>query len=441
MNQHDNDLLEGFQMTALGPLPAEWQVVALDTVLTEVDVRVRDFKASDASKFPILSLTKNFGLMLQSERFGKRIAIDDVSDYKVVQRGQIVYNPYVIWEGAVHILRTYDYGLVSPVYPVWRGKVNKAESYFVDRLLRMPLAIAAYNRFAAGAVNRRRAIRKKDFLAIQIPLPPLPEQRAIVHVLSTIQGAVEAQGKVIAAARELKKSLLRHLFTYGPVPPAQADQVPLQESEIGPVPGHWEVVTVGDVVEATQYGISLRGNQKGKYPILRMNNLTNGRVDTSDLQYVDLERRDFQKFRVNKGDILFNRTNSYELVGKTALFNMDGDYVFASYLVKVVTDNGKLFPNYLNYYLNWEIAQNRLRSLATRGVSQSNINATKLRGFQVSLPPLPEQRDIARILSAVDRKIEAEDKRKAALQTLLKTTLQHLMTGQVRVGAGPVPAP
>ena len=279
-----------------------------------------------------------------------------------------------------------------------------------------------------------RNFKLNDFLASEhIPLPPLPEQKAIAGVLSTIQKAIEAQDKIIAAARELKKSLMRHLFTYGPVPIAEAEKVPLKETEIGPVPEHWDVVAIGDVVASTQYGISLRGNQDGKYPILRMNNLVDGHVDNSDLQYVDLENDDFQKFRVNKGDILFNRTNSYKLVGKTAIFESGKDYVFASYLVKAVTDHARLHPWYLNYYLNCEFVQDRLRMLATRGVSQSNINATKLRGFRIPLPLLAEQQETARILLSVDKKIETEEKRRESLQTLFKTMLHLLMTGQVRV--------
>jgi type I restriction enzyme S subunit len=199
----------GFTDTSLGYLPSNWDITTLGDVLDEVNIRVQDFSTADASQFPVLSLTKNDGLILQSERFNKRIATKDVSNYKVVSKGQIVYNPYVIWEGAIHILRNFEYGLVSPAYPVWSTKSEKAVAYFIDEWLRTPLAIRAYNRFSAGAVNRRRAISKRDFRKIQIPLPPLPEQRAIAHVLSTVREAIEATERVIAAARELKRSLMK----------------------------------------------------------------------------------------------------------------------------------------------------------------------------------------------------------------------------------------
>jgi len=249
-----------------------------------------------------------------------------------------------------------------------------------------------------------------------------------------VQRAKEATERVITATRELKKSLMRHLFTYGPVPLNQADQVPLKETEIGPVPEHWEVVRLGEVLKRTQYGISRRGEREGRFPILRMNNLVDGKIDTSSLQYVDLNAQEFVKFQLRKGDVLFNRTNSIDLVGKTALFDLDGDYVFASYLIRLEVVKNRLMSEFLNFYMNWDKTQQRLKGLASRGVSQSNISATKLKGLSIALPPPSEQREIARIFQAVDRKIEAEENRKAALEALFKTLLHHLMTAKVRVG-------
>jgi type I restriction enzyme S subunit len=101
--------------------------------------------------------------------------------------------------------------------------------------------------------------------------------------------------------------------------------------------------------------------------------------------------------------------------------------------VRVVPKDGLLDSLFISYYLNWGFAQKRLKLLASRGVSQSNINATKLRGFHISLPPLPVQQEIAEILSALDVRIQAEESKKNSLEFLFKTLLELLMTGKIRI--------
>jgi type I restriction enzyme S subunit len=155
-----------------------------------------------------------------------------------------------------------------------------------------------------------------------------------------------------------------------------------------------------------------------------MTNQVAGRIVARDLQFADIGRDDLDKFRVMPGDLLFNRTNSFELVGRTAIFELEGDFVFASYLIRLRTASDRLNPLFLNFYLNGDEAQRRLKSIATRAVSQSNISATRLRGFPVPVPPLTEQRQIAAVLSAVQRAIERQE-RLLALTAELKKALMH----------------
>jgi type I restriction enzyme S subunit len=423
----------GVAQTRDGLLPHEWELTPLGDLLIESNTRLRDLANQTDQELPILSLTRSLGLILQSERFGKRIATQDLSHYKVVRRGEVVYNPYVIWEGAVHALRNFASGLVSPAYPVWSVQKEIAEPYFVDELLRMPQAISAYNKYAAGAVNRRRAIRKRDFLRISIPLPPLAEQRAIVGVLSAVRGEIDATEAVIEAARALRKSLMRYLFTFGPVATDRADDTALRETDVGLIPKDWETLAVSEVVALMQYGANTRAGPEGAYPILRMNNLTDGRIDISNLKYVDLDAQSAQRFKLEPGDLLFNRTNSLDLVGKTSLFDLPEHFVFASYLIRVKCNADRANPRFLNAYMNWDKTQSRLRMLATRGVGQSNISASKLRGLLICLPPADVQSVIAGLLHTVDRKIDRERYRRECLGFLFKSLLRDLMTGRIRV--------
>lgn len=139
--------------------------------------------------------------------------------------------------------------------------------------------------------------------------------------------------------------------------------------------------------------------------MLRMTSQINGRMVDNDLQHVQISDENFAKLKVEQGDILFNRTNSSDLDGRIAIFDLPGDFVFASYLIRLQTDGERLNPYFLNHYLNWDETQMRLKGIATRAVSQSNISAPRLKGFLVPIPPIEAQREITSILDLVDWKI------------------------------------
>ena len=206
-----------------------------------------------------------------------------------------------------------------------------------------------------------------------------------------------------------------------------------KQTEIGPVPESWGIVPLGDVLLIAQYGMSVKGNPEGHYPILRMTNQINGQIMANKLQFVEINASDFQKFKVERGDILFNRTNSLELVGRTAIHDIDGDYVFASYLIRLRTDRTKLNPFFLNLHFNRDETQVLLKSIATRAVSQSNISATRLKGFPVPLPRLPDQAEIVESAAAFDAKIALHRTKLAAFQDLFRTLLHELMTAEICV--------
>jgi len=220
---------------------------------------------------------------------------------------------------------------------------------------------------------------------------------------------------------------------------------PRIETELGKLPAAWHVAPLGDYLSDAQYGASVKGGKSGSYPILRMTNQVNGSISPANLQYVDISARELETFRVQRGDILFNRTNSFELVGRTAIFDLDGDYVFASYLIRLRTLGAVLDPFFLNVYLNAAETQRRLKSIATRAVSQSNISASRLRKFVIPVPPMVEQRKIAAVVGQV-RQALVQQERLIALTAALKNALLHqLFTSGLRgepqkqTDIGPVP--
>jgi len=231
----------------------------------------------------------------------------------------------------------------------------------------------------------------------------------------------------VFASAELKKALLHKLFTEG------LRGEPQKQTEIGPVPESWDIRALGDHLTEAQYGISIKGAETGRYPVLRMTNQKQGQISGANLQYVDLSPVQLEKFRVDRQDILFNRTNSLELVGRTAIFDLEGDFVFASYLIRLWTDAARIRPFFLNHYFNWDETQVRLKSIATRAVSQSNISATRLKCFPVPVPSPEEQDKIVTRIDCVDRKRSVHHRKHAVLTALFRTLLHQLMTAQIRV--------
>ena len=262
--------------------------------------------------------------------------------------------------------------------------------------------------------------------ALELPIPPFPEQKSIAAVLSTHWKAMEVQASIVETLRELKKSMMNRLFTQG------LRGEPLKKTEIGIMPKSWRVATVEEIIDLCQYGTSERCTEQGLLPVLRINNLLGGRIDVSDLKFNDFENEDFAKYKMCHGDLLFNRTNSIDLVGKTAIFDLEFECAFSSYLIRLrVNDDND--PFYVNYYLNWDTTQKRVKGLAGRAVGQANISGTRIKSFVIPLPPQDEQSRIASILKTIDTKLAIHVAKKSALEDLFKTMLNELMTGALRV--------
>ena len=277
---------------------------------------------------------------------------------------------------------------------------------------------------AQGMGSTLKEIRPSKLVnLVDVPLPPLPLQQKIVKILDTIQSAIEVQEKIIETTKELKRSVMAEIFS---------SKFKIQNSKLQFKIKKWEAL--GNLVEEKiDYGISKKGHRSGKYPILRMNNLEDGKINTQDLQFVDLTEEEFKKFRLNKDEVIFNRTNSIDLVGKTALFDLDGDFVFASYLLRIRPKRDVILPEFLNYYFNFSRTQKELKSLASRGASQVNISAGRLATFKIPIFSIPEQREIVEILQTIDQKIELEQKKKELYEELFRTMLHKIMSQEIDI--------
>ena len=200
------------------------------------------------------------------------------------------------------------------------------------------------------------------------------------------------------------------------------------------IPMNWAYMNLEKIVTSSDYGTSESTNDVDGIPVLRMGNLADGKIYTKDLVYLNLTEEEIERYRLNKGDILFNRTNSYDLVGKVALFALDGDYTFASYLVRLVINKNIADPAYVNFFMNLESSQRKIRDFATKGVQQVNVNPTVLKKyFMILVPSIQEQEQIKSIIKHWDRAIELKEKLLEQKRLQKKGLMERLLTGKVRL--------
>jgi len=209
---------------------------------------------------------------------------------------------------------------------------------------------------------------------------------------------------------------------------------PLEAPE---VPEGWRIAALQDLTRRVQYGLSTKADAaaRGGVAMLRMGNIQDGRIDAGDLKYVDPRKVDAPAFRVRRGDILFNRTNSPELVGKAAVLDLDLEAVFASYLVRVECDERLVDSRYLCGWINSPWGRRWARTVRTESVSQANINISRLQAMPVPVPPMAEQREIVRRVAELFAFAERIERRVAAAtdraEKLWRTILDRALRGEL----------
>jgi type I restriction enzyme S subunit len=275
------------------------------------------------------------------------------------------------------------------------------------------------------------AVSDSDVTNSRIPLPPLPEQKAISHSLSAVQRAIEAQEHIIQTTTELKQALMQKLFSEGLRGETQ------KETEIGLVPESWEVMRLEYIAKSFEYGTSVKcGHDVQGKPVLRIPNVVGGVIKISDIKFGNPKPNEKKNLRLQAGDLLFVRTNGVkENAGRCSLFKDEiEDCYFASYLIRVRLDTCRLNPSFLNEYSQTGIGMSFLSGKAIRTADgKFNINAGTLKTMLVPVPAIEEQEEIARVLALVDTKSAKARSKQSELQELFRALLHELMTAKKRV--------
>jgi type I restriction enzyme S subunit len=259
------------------------------------------------------------------------------------------------------------------------------------------------------------AIRRADLEEFPIPLPPLAEQKRLAAILDKADAIRRKRQQTIKLAADFLRATFLDMFG-----------APITN------PKGWPFSTIRDLVSDVKYGTSIKADANhGKYPMLRMNNITyQGSLDVTNLKYVDLDKKDEQKYLARRGDILFNRTNSKELVGKTAVYDLDEKMAIAGYLIRVTT-NEKSNPYYISAYLNSDHGKSTLRSMCKSIIGMANINAQELQEIKILVPPISLQNKYAELTEAIKRKSVPLSKALAQSQELMNSLTQRAFRGEL----------
>lgn len=188
---------------------------------------------------------------------------------------------------------------------------------------------------------------------------------------------------------------------------------------------NWESRQIKNVVNEVKYGTSKPSVENGEYKYLRMNNLTyDGRFDLTDLKFISLDNDELEKCVVRKGDVLFNRTNSLDLIGKTADFDFDEDMVIAGYIIRIRLKE-TIVPKFFSMYMNTDEVKIHLRTIAKGAVNQANINAQELQEIPIYLPPIELQNQFVDFVRQVDKSREEVKKSLEKTQQLYDSLMQE----------------
>lgn len=311
----------------------------------------------------VLTLTEKNGFVRQADRFHKRLATQDTSKYRVVNTGDVAYNPYLLWAGAIAVNKSPDPGIISPAYPTFRLKDGFDPGY-IFALLLSPLMLKRYDTISFGSVPRRRRAATKDFLNLTVPdIPPLEEQQRIAKILSTVEEARTKQDALVSELSSLEIAVCDAIFS------AATEQIRLEE--------------IADL----QGGLTLNKRRKDN-PIevnyLRVGNVQRRSLELSVVKTIRCKENEVQRCELQKGDVLLVEANAnpYEVGRAAQVPAFDTPTVYQNHLFRARPKND-VHPGYLEQAINSMPVRRQLVALARTTSGLNGFSISQARSLKI----------------------------------------------------------
>lgn len=338
-----------------------WPTVKLGNLITRAKSQTAGSK-----KYPVLSMTMEHGMVLQKERFKKRIAGKNTEKYKVVENGQLVVG-FPIDEGVLDFQTLVQAGIVSPAYKIWELKDSSVCNLnYLRRYLRSNIAISYYRARLQGTTARRRSLTDQAFLQLPVPFPPLEEQRRIASILDESSELIEKTRVSIE-----QQTALQSAFTNGMV----------DKSE--------DFVNLGDLASVAG-GLTL-GNRKDKpasIPYLRVANVFRGRIDLSEIKELRATPQEAERTQLQMGDcLLVEAHGNREQVGRVAMWQGQRSYMsYQNHLFRIRLNNNNTYnPHVLLQILNSTFVRLQILKTTRTTSGLNTTSASKIRALKIPL--------------------------------------------------------
>ena len=410
-------------------LPKGWKVVVLQDLKGE---NKNSFIDGDWIEAPYIAengvrliQTGNIGIGRFINKNKKYISEESFTELncKEVKENDILICRLAEPVGRSCIVPSIEKSLTAVDITIFRPDNKRVNSEFINYFLNYEPQLSKANNLASGTTRKR--ISRSNLGKMEIPLPPIEEQKKIADILSTVDKKIAFVEENINATEELKKGLMQKLLTEG------IGHTEFKDSELGTIPESWEVVQFDKVCDIRDGTHDSPKYIESGIPFITSKHLTDNGIDFTETNYISKENHiEFSKrSKVDNGDILFGMIGT---IGKPIIVNTDFEFSIKNIALLKLSCNELLSNIYVLNLLKSNIITKQFSKLSNGGV-QSFIALGMIRKLKIPLPPLEEQKQIAEILSTVDSKLENLKDKKLFFEELKKGLMQKLLTGEVRV--------
>lgn len=415
------------QQTEIGEFPAAWSIGRVDSAFDIQQGKQVSKKNRDGKHQRPFLRTKNV--------FWNCLALTDLDEMHFSEaeqtRLELQANDLLVCEGG-SIGRTalWNNEVEGCLYQNHlhrlRAKGGKAHPQFGVYWLWYAFDVAKLY-FGRGNVTTIPNLSQSKLAELPMALPPLPEQKKIAHILSTVQRAIEAQERIIQTTTELKKALMHKLFTEG------LRNEPQKQTEIGPVPESWEVCKVGDVAKIQSGGTPTREIAEnwsgGTIPWVKTGEINYCVIHDTEEKITPTGLASSAARLFPKGTLLMAMYGQGITRGRVGLLGIEAATNQACASI-TPTDKKRISSVFLYYFFEYHYED--LRKLG-HGANQRNMNSALIRGFPLAFPKPDEQAAVVAVFESLDQKRALHERKKTQLQDIFRTLLHELMTAKTRV--------